>query len=106
MNDQSFGASCFTSSISADLIPGSGIDLRMRIRIYRSKLASQANRNQYTGTLQEFDKLTIDNFNLLRTGLWIRIDSIRIQHFSSILIRIQQIFESESNADPDPQMKI
>jgi hypothetical protein len=41
-------------------------------------------------------------------GLWIRIDSvqIRIQHFSSIRIRIHKIFESGSYADPDPQWKI
>jgi hypothetical protein len=47
---------------------------------------------------------------LYLTGLWIRIDSIRIwiQHFSSILIRIHKNFESGSNAapDPDPQRKI
>jgi hypothetical protein len=47
-----------------------------------------------------------DRMNTKKSGLWIRIDSsrIRIQHFSSI--RIHKIFESGSNADPDPQRKI
>jgi hypothetical protein len=38
-------------------------------------------------------------------GLWIWIDSIRIQiqHFSSIRIRIHKVIKSGSNADPDPQ---
>jgi hypothetical protein len=46
----------------------------------------------------------------LGAGLWILMDSIRIrvriQHFSSIRIRIHKIFESGSNADPDPQREI
>jgi hypothetical protein len=38
------------------------------------------------------------------TGLWIRINSIRIriQKFSSIRIRIHTVIESGSNPDPDP----
>jgi hypothetical protein len=49
--------------------------------------------------------IVLDHFT---AGLWIRIESIRIwiQHFSSIRIRIHNIFESGSNADPDPQRKI
>jgi hypothetical protein len=39
----------------------------------------------------------------LQSGLWIRIDSIRIQKFSSIRIRIHNVIESRSNPDPDPQ---
>jgi hypothetical protein len=34
-------------------------------------------------------------------GLWIRIDSFRIQKFSSIRIRIHNVNESGSNPDPD-----
>jgi hypothetical protein len=41
---------------------------------------------------------------VLQAGLCIRIDAIRIQHFSSI--RIHKIFESGSTADQDPQRKI
>jgi hypothetical protein len=42
---------------------------------------------------------------VLEPGLWIRIDliRIRIQHFSSIRIRIYKVTESGSNPDPDPQ---
>jgi hypothetical protein len=46
----------------------------------------------------------------VKPELWIRIDSVRIQHFSSIRIRfrirIHKICESGSNAGPDPQRKI
>jgi hypothetical protein len=53
-----------------------------------------------------FDMSAIQHFpELLVTGLWIRIDliQIRIQYFSSIRIRIHNVFKSRSNADPDPQ---
>jgi hypothetical protein len=38
-------------------------------------------------------------------GLWNRIDSIRIQHFSLIQIRIHKMIESGSNVDPDLKRK-
>jgi hypothetical protein len=41
-------------------------------------------------------------FNDFVAGLWIRIDSIWIQKFSSIRIRIHSVIESASNLDTDP----
>jgi hypothetical protein len=54
----------------------------------------------------QLEQLKIFEFsNVFKAGLWIRIDSIRIQQFSSIRIRIRihKVIESGSNPDQDPQ---